>query len=770
MNRRPFALPLLALLALAPPAGSAHAVSDSSPPTLVSISLSPLSVDVTAAAATLAVAYEVADDLSGARSVEVRVGPAVGGACAGDVSVATAASFAPSTSRSGTIDLAIPLHAPSGTWTVCNVTVADATGNSVTLGPSDIELLGGVHDFTVLSDPDTSPPTLVAFGPLPASVDTTSGNTSFDVPASVTDDLSGIVTVTPIVGPAESGECTGSFTSVLENVVAPPALAYGTAIHFEIPAFHPAGTWAICEIELRDAVGNASRLDTSDLVALGFPTTFEVLATTDSTPPTITGFGLSPLAVDTDDAAATIDVSWSATDDLSGVRRAFVLIAPAGCSGSYQQTSIREVASSNAASDSFQVQVPRWSAEGPWEVCALLVVDGGGNYAFLDATGLAAAGWPSGFVNSVCGDGLATSNETCDDGAANGTEASCCSTSCQLVAAGTACTADADPCTTDACTAGGSCEHPSNGECLSSRSTIAEVGPAGGTVVVPDGSVSLVVPAGAVAAPTQVVLKGLAAPVGAQVTGAVEVGPPGLAFLASASLSLSWSDANGDGNVDGLQPLVRESALSVSRDGTPVTDECRLPAHRPETCSTACCDQSANRWTVPTTGAGSFAIVRNGCDSGISAMRLTIGKLAAPVGDETIAWQGDLLLPAELASTFDPRSTGLRLQLDDGIETVLDVLLPASKWIANRAVTVWKFTPGKSTPAPAGIGTMVLKADKNVAGLVKFVVKGKNADYTVGSGLTARILVDQGACFAAGPGSPPPAPSCSTVGTKVLCR
>ena len=140
-------------------------------------------------------------------------------------------------------------------------------------------------------------------------------------------------------------------------------------------------------------------------------------------------------------------------------------------------------------------------------------------------------------------------------------------------------------------------------------------------------------------------------------------------------------------------------------------------------------------------GAGQYAVVANGCDYGISSMRLTIGKLGSPVGDETLAWQGNLLLPSELLGNFDPRVTGLRLQLDDGTETVLDVLLPAAKWVANGAKTTWKFSAGKSAP-PAGIGTMVLKADKTTPGLLKFVVKGKNGDYTIGARLTASILVD----------------------------
>ena len=50
------------------------------------------------------------------------------------------------------------------------------------------------------------------------------------------------------------------------------------------------------------------------------------------------------------------------------------------------------------------------------------------------------------------------------------------------------------------------------------------------------------------------------------------------------------------------------------------------------------------------------------------------------------------------------------------------------------------------------------------------IAKGKNGDYTVGAGLTARLAIEQGACFAAGPDSPPPVPNCSASGSKVTCR
>ncbi len=65
-------------------------------------------------------------------------------------------------------------------------------------------------------------------------------------------------------------------------------------------------------------------------------------------------------------------------------------------------------------------------------------------------------GSPS-ICTAICGDGLVVGAEACDEAAANGTLASCCSPSCQYKAAGTTCD-DGSACTTaDACDGGTSC-------------------------------------------------------------------------------------------------------------------------------------------------------------------------------------------------------------------------------------------------------------------------------------------------------------------------
>ncbi len=56
-----------------------------------------------------------------------------------------------------------------------------------------------------------------------------------------------------------------------------------------------------------------------------------------------------------------------------------------------------------------------------------------------------------------CGDGVVGAHEQCDDG--NTVSGDCCSAACQFEAAGSACTSDANPCTTDLCNGSGTCVH-----------------------------------------------------------------------------------------------------------------------------------------------------------------------------------------------------------------------------------------------------------------------------------------------------------------------
>lgn len=143
---------------------------------------------------------------------------------------------------------------------------------------------------------------------------------------------------------------------------------------------------------------------------------------------------------------------------LTIVQTAQTLSMTGTCDGAANPVSI--AGSVDPASGSF-------TGSGSTGVCPTITIDG--NAAADSATFTGSFSCPqlaaTGGVNANrCGNGQIDAGETCDDG--NLVDGDCCSWNCQSAAAGTGCTSDDNPCTTDVCSAAGECQHlPSSGAC-----------------------------------------------------------------------------------------------------------------------------------------------------------------------------------------------------------------------------------------------------------------------------------------------------------------
>jgi hypothetical protein len=165
--------------------------SDTTPPTLSAFSFSPTSVNVTAHSAAVTVSFSVQDNLSGAITMQaVFVSPSA-------ITQTASSSFAASTSFTGTAALTIPAGSENGVWTVGTVLIADAAGNTTTLGPLDLIGKGFPTQLTVIDNSaDTTPPVIIpTVTPAPGA---TGWNTTTPVTVSwsVTDPESGIASST----------------------------------------------------------------------------------------------------------------------------------------------------------------------------------------------------------------------------------------------------------------------------------------------------------------------------------------------------------------------------------------------------------------------------------------------------------------------------------------------------------------------------------------------------------------------------------------------
>src|SRR5262249_23010056 len=154
-------------------------------------------------------------------------------------------------------------------------------------------------------------------------------------------------------------------------------------------------------------------------------------------------------------------------------------------------------------------------------------------------------------VVSTCGNGTVEAGEQCDDG--NTVGGDCCSAACQFEASGSTC----DPGVPIGCSCNptGQCVTPSAAAC---PFVIKKIGPAGGALALPDGSVTVTVPPGAVATPTDFSITGLvtsAFGVGTDTSRveSVSLAPAGTTFPVPVALRFLWHDtAPADGFVDGL--------------------------------------------------------------------------------------------------------------------------------------------------------------------------------------------------------------------------
>jgi hypothetical protein len=179
------------------------------------------------------------------------------------------------------------------------------------------------------------------------------------------------------------------------------------------------------------------------------------------------------------------------------------------------------------------------------------------------------------------------------------------------------------------------------------------------------------------------------------------------------------------------------------------------------------------------------------CDAGATCRaaakpKITVLKLDTPPGDDRLSMTGEVILPVPFTPPLDPLTNGVRVLIDDAVGNLLDLPIPGGAldkdvgvgWKVNRTVppTKWAYVNNTASP-PFGIRRVVVRdRSVKVPGLVKFVVKGKDRDYTALTGappLLGLMVVDPmaGICGALTfPGEPGPACAFSRTGRAFKCK
>jgi hypothetical protein len=389
--------------------------SDTTAPLLGSFFFTPISVDVSNAPQTVTVSAVITDDLSGFNFGNVRFTSPNGQFIDGFFTRTGGTGLAGSYQAVVTM----PRFIQAGVWKA-QVTVRDFAGNSRTVATGDLQAHSFPTDLTVLdSVPDVTPPTITGVSFSPASVDVSSNDVNVTVSLQITDNLSGVCF-------NNAGNCGYNFDVVL----APPAtsgssalryissfdihLASGSAVNgtwqgvVKIPRFSASGSWHIQSINLRDVVTNSVFLNSAQLQAAGINPILSVSSVvSDPTPPALTGLVFSPPLFNTSTGQQTVNITVSASDNLSGVdfspttaTLAFYKMyfySPSG--GQFVAVSPYDTPVTLAGgplSGTFQFSAiwPRFSEEGTWQM-TLVLYDAVGNQVFFTPAMFQALGLPS---------------------------------------------------------------------------------------------------------------------------------------------------------------------------------------------------------------------------------------------------------------------------------------------------------------------------------------------------------------------------------------
>ncbi len=370
---------LLLTLAIVLP-GLALGSEDTTPPELKSLGFTPASIDTSSGTAEIILTFSVTDNASGATYFEATFMDALGVA-----RQSASAKFAPTLVATNSIKVTFPQSSNSGMWTLANVLVGDAAGNTLILDADGLSSRGFPTRLEVKSVLDSVSPKLTALEFSPAQIDTSAGPADVQVNYTATDDLSGVNYIElSFVSPSGAARRNGS-----ARFAAAQSVSKSLTVNF--PRLSEPGQWTLSAVLLSDAAGNTLMLDAEGVVRAGLRTNLEVKSTSDTTPPNLTALRFAPEAIDTSGGPAMVKVDFTATDDVSGVSYLeLVFVSP---SGSVKHGGSAKFDPAKSVSNSIAVTFPPHSEAGQWTLNTVFLADAAGNPLVLDAEGVARTGF-----------------------------------------------------------------------------------------------------------------------------------------------------------------------------------------------------------------------------------------------------------------------------------------------------------------------------------------------------------------------------------------
>jgi hypothetical protein len=411
---------LTAICIAAIPSISLAQYSDVKAPTLVGLTLDPLTIDTSYEDQTVAITGEFTDDLSGFYYANVYLSSPTGNQTQYGYLYYWNVIEGDSLHGKFQGSVTIPKSAEAGTWKISRVYLRDQAGNYVDLDAAQLEALGISSSLEVVSVPDTEAPTLTSLSISPAVVDVSSGSQKLTVTMAIKDNMSGLdlsypgnrYSYTFLAAQSPSGQ----YLSAMYDGV---RLISGTVqdgvfeIDLTIPQYAESGQWRIYYLYLADRVGNIKYLYFYNWPAT-INNTFAVISSpSDVKAPVLTSLNFSPTFINTSEGAQSVDVSFGLKDDLSGIRSttyqgnhvtwywtiAWIYFqSPSGGQTVYASIYFPDQMKSGTPLNSVwqtQMNFPRYSEAGTWKATYVYLYDAARNSRYMGLNDLIAAGLPT---------------------------------------------------------------------------------------------------------------------------------------------------------------------------------------------------------------------------------------------------------------------------------------------------------------------------------------------------------------------------------------
>lgn len=365
---------------------------DTAPPVLVTYSYSPASFDVSSSPTVLSGTIQATDNSSGLQSAFLAF-YSPSGQRRVDCHSSQGAFSGTLLSGTFTCQGVFPQYTETGQWSLEFLSISDKAGNTATYSRAQLQAMGLPTTLALTGTADLTPPSLASFTFSPASITIVGSPVAVTGSITATDNLSGLY-LAYIAFYSPSGQ------QRVDCYSAPGDPSSGTPLNGTYNcsgSFDPGvetGSWRVQFIELRDRVDNTRYYTTSELQALGFSTTLQVTAVTDSSPPVLTGLTLSPLSVNTSSGSAPISGVVQAADTGTGVKQAVVaLFSPSGAQRVDCVTAVLPPGTLSASAPCNGL-FPQYSESGAWEVRFVTLADHAGNSVTIQKAALQQMGAP----------------------------------------------------------------------------------------------------------------------------------------------------------------------------------------------------------------------------------------------------------------------------------------------------------------------------------------------------------------------------------------